>query len=211
MKKKIRSVPFLRYKNLVKGKGKFQRTLQGHDVATLALDHLCHHIIDQAVLVPDLLGLKVFLVSGVIELLEDILEATIVLLQNGVLGAHVQREAPVQRKLEAGVGESGDALVRVVLGLGNTTALEVVDLDLLGLAALGREDHGQLAGACNHTVLGSVLVAKGVTTDDDGLLPAGYQTWDAGDDDGLTEDSTAKDVTDGAVGGEPHYWAKLKN
>ena len=165
-------------------------TLQGHDETTLTLDHLGNHVVNETVLVPDVLGLELLLVGGLVDLLEDILEATIVPLQDGVLGAHVERETLKQGHLETGMGEAADRLVGVVLGLGNTTALEVVDIDGLGLATLRGVDELQLAGSGNDTVLGTVLVTEGVTTDDDGLVPAGDETRDAGDDDGLTEDGT---------------------
>lgn len=180
-------------------------TLESHDVAARALDHLGDHVVNQTVLVPDALGLELGLVLGVVNLLEDVLEAAVVLLKNGVLGAHVQRQLLVQGQLERGVGETGDGFVSVVLGLGNTAALlELEDLNLLGLAALGGEDHAQLARAGDDEVLGAVLVAKGVTADDDGLLPAGDETGDTGDDDGLAEDGAAESVSDGTVGREPH-------
>lgn len=156
-------------------------------------------------LVPDALGLKLGLVLRVVQLLEDVLEAAIVLLEDGVLGAHVQGQLLVQGQLERGVRKACDGLVRVVLGLGNAAAvLELVDLNLLGLAAFRGEDHGQLAGAGGNEVLCAVLVAKGVTADDDGLLPAGNEAGDAVEDDGLAEDGAAEGVADGAVGREPH-------
>lgn len=142
-------------------------------------------------LVPEVLGLKVLLVGRLVDLLEDILEATIVALQDGVLGAHVQRETLEQGHLETGVGEATDRLIGVVLSLGNTTTLEVVDLDGLGLAIDRGVDKLELAGAGDDTVGGTVLVTESVTTDDDGLVPAGDETGNGGDDDGFTEDGTA--------------------
>lgn len=185
-------------------------TLEGHDVATRALHHLGDHVVNETVLVPDVLGLEVLLVLSIVQLLEDVLEATIVLLKNGVLGAHVEGQALVKSKLEGSVGEAGDGLVGVVLCLGDTTAvLELEDLDLLGLATLGGVDHGELAGTGQNAVLGAVLVTKGVTANDDGLLPARNETRDAGDNDGLTEDSSTESVTDGAVGRQPHCKVKV--
>lgn len=124
-------------------------------------------------LIPDLLGLESILVLGVIEVLEDVLEAAIILLEDGVLGAHVKGKAFVESELEAGVGEASDALVSVVLSLSNTTAvLELVDLNLLGLTTLGGVDHAKLARAGGNEVLSPILVAKGVAANDDGLLPS---------------------------------------
>ncbi|GMA36355.1 hypothetical protein GCM10025876_25590 [Demequina litorisediminis] len=61
-----------------------------------------------------------------------------------------------------------------------------------------------LAGAGHLEVGGLVLVAVRVTADDDRLGPAGDQTRDVRDDDGLAEHDAAEDVADGAVGRHPH-------
>lgn len=157
-------------------------------------------------LIPDLLSLKLLLILALIDLLKDILEPPVIRLQDRVLRRHVQRQALAQRQLEARVRKPADRLVRVVLRLGDAAAvLEVVDLDDFGLAAVGgAEHHLEDALAFDHFVLGAVLVAEGVAPDDDGLLPAGHQARDAGNDDGLAEDGAAEVVADGAVGGQPH-------
>jgi hypothetical protein len=173
-------------------------------------------------LVPDVLGVKVLLVSGLVDLLEDVLETAIVLLQDGVFGAHVQREALSKSELETGVGEAADGVISVVLGLSDTATLEIVDLDGLGLAAHRGVDELKLSRSRNDTVSSTVLVTESVTTDDDGLGPAGNKAGNAGNDNGLTENSSAtsrsvsyapiwrrmvwnvQNVTDGSVGREPH-------
>jgi hypothetical protein len=104
------------------------------------------------------------------------------------------------------VGEALDGLIGVVLALSDTTALEVVDLDALGLTTDRGVDQLELTGAGDDTVLGTVLVTESVTANDDGLVPARHKAGNAGDDNGLTEDGTAENVTDGTVGGEPHWW-----
>ena len=48
------------------------------------------------------------------------------------------------------------------------------------------------------------LVTKGVTANDDRLGPAGNKTGNHLAEDGLTEHCAAQDVTDGAVGTQPH-------
>ena len=175
--------------------GTLKLTLQGHDEATLALDHLGDHVVDQTVLVPDLLGIKVLLVVLLEDLLEDVLEAAVVALQDGVLGAHVQRQALHQGHLERGVGEAADGVIGVVLSLGNTTTvLELVDLGDLGLATSGGVDQLELTGAGDDPVGSTVLVTEGVTADHNGLVPARHQTRDAGNDDGLTEHGTATEM-----------------
>lgn len=151
---------------------KAKHTLQSHDVSSGGLHHLGNHIVNESVLVPDLQLVELLSIGGIIDLLEDILESSIVLLQDSVLGRHVQWELLLDRQLERSVGEAGDGLIGVVLSLGDSAALEVENLDLLWLSALWSEDHGELALALDDGVLGTVLVTEGVAANDDWLLPA---------------------------------------
>ncbi len=63
---------------------------------------------------PDVLSLVLGLVLLVVDILEDVLEGAVVLLEDGVLGGHVERVSAVQRVVEAAVGKVLDRLVRVV-------------------------------------------------------------------------------------------------
>jgi hypothetical protein len=92
------------------------------------------------------------------------------------------------------VGEASDGIISVVLALGNTTTLEVVDLDTLGLATNGSVDELKLTGTGDDTVLGTVLVTEGVTANDNGLGPARDQAGNTGNDNGLTEHGTTTGV-----------------
>jgi len=151
-------------------------------------------------LIPDLLALKLALIILLIHLLENVLEPPIILLQNRVLGAHIQRQALAYRQLETSMCEPSNTLICIVLSLRNpATILELVNLNFLRLASLGREDHGELAIPRNHFVFRAVLVSECVASDDDGLLPAGYETWDSGDNDGFSEDCASKSISDCAV------------
>lgn len=179
--------------------------LHGDDEATLGLDHLGDHVVNETVLVPDTLGLELVLELLVVDFLEDVLEATIVTLEDSVFGRHVERVVLLEGEGKGGVGKTADGLVGVVHGETDTRSLEVKD-GLRGRrgAIGGGEGELKLAGAGEDDVGGLILVTMGVTTDDDGFSPAGDETRDDGDDNGLTEDGTAEDITDSAVGGEPH-------
>ena len=142
-------------------------------------------------LVPDLLGLEVLLVLLLVDLLEDVLEATIVLLEDSVLGAHVEGKTLAEGHLEGGVGEASDGIIGVVLALSDTTTLEVVDLEVLRLTTGRGEDQLELTSAGDDTVLGTVLVTEGVTANNNRLGPARDQAGNAGNDNGLTEHGTA--------------------
>ena len=61
-------------------------------------------------LIPDVFGLKLGLVLGVIDLLEDVFESPVILLQDGVLCAEVEWPALLQSKLKRAVGKVRDAL-----------------------------------------------------------------------------------------------------
>ena len=163
-----------------------------------------HHVVDQAVLVGDLLGGELVLELGVEDLLEQLHEAAVVLLQDGVLGGQVERIAAVQRVVHGGARELDDGVVEIVHGHGDAAArrLEHFPLDHLAVVAGELDGDGALAGELE--VGGAVLVAVGVAADDDGLRPAGHQARHVLADDGLAEDHAAQDVADGAVGRAPH-------
>ena len=181
--------------------------LAGPHDAAVPLDNLGDHVVDQAVLVVDAACLELRLVLLLVHLHEDVLEEAVVLLKDGVLGRQLQRVAAVEGVLEAGGGESLDGLGRVVHAHQAAGALEGVGDGLEGVsggAIVGDELHDEFAWLVDDGVGGHVLVTVGVTADDDGLGPAGHEAGHVGADDGLTEDGTIEDVSDGAVGALPH-------
>uniref|UniRef100_A0A182IRC3 Uncharacterized protein n=1 Tax=Anopheles atroparvus TaxID=41427 RepID=A0A182IRC3_ANOAO len=88
--------------------------LAGPHEATLGLHAVGDHIVDQPVLVPDAGRIELLLVVLFVDLLEEVLEATVVLLQDRVLGAEVERELSIQCDLERRVGKVPDRVVQVV-------------------------------------------------------------------------------------------------
>merc|ERR1711976_452828 len=108
----------------------------------------------ETVLIPDVLGFILRLVLTFINLLEDILEASIILLQDCVLCAHVQRPFLVKSIFEAAVCKISDGLVCVVHGQGHaTSALKVKHCVLDGLSTiLGGKADLQLALAWYYKV-----------------------------------------------------------
>ncbi len=181
--------------------------LASPDVAAARLDGVGNHIIDETVLVPKTSSLKLGLVFGIVDFLEDILEATIVLLQDSVFGCEVAGVVSGKSVLHAGVGEAVDGLVGVVHAKHDTSTLELIDFEVGGLRAIGGgESHRELSWDFGAEVGGSVLISKGVSADNDGLVPAWHQLRDVADNNGLSEDRATNDVTDGTVGGLPHLF-----
>lgn len=168
---------------------------------TLAVSRLT----DQSVLVPDSELFKLRLVLGLEDFLEDILESTVILLQDGVLGRHVKRHLLGDGHLETRVRETGDRFIGVVHGHGDTLSLEVVDVHDDGLTATFRLVHKlELSGTRSDEIRRSVLISERVSTNDDGLGPSWDGLGDSLEHDRFTEDGTAEDVSDGSVGGSPH-------
>ena len=98
--------------------------------ATLALNGLGNHVVNETMLVVNASSLELRLVGALVDVLEDILEATIVFLHDSVLGGHelrleirksrmssttskkgaYERELLGESHLERRVGESGNGL-----------------------------------------------------------------------------------------------------
>jgi hypothetical protein len=105
------------------------------------------------------------------------------------------------------VSEGSDWLSSVVHAQEAAGSLEVVGggLESGVLRAIIRDKlHDELSWSVNNSISGHVLISVGVTTDDDGLGPAGDKARYVSADNGLTEYGTVKDVTDSSVGGLPH-------
>ena len=77
----------------------------GPNVSSFSLDDLGDHVVNQSVFVPQFLSFELFLVGGFVDALEDVLESTVIFLQDGVFGGHVERVVSLDGVLEAGVGE----------------------------------------------------------------------------------------------------------
>ncbi|CDX59859.1 NADP-dependent isocitrate dehydrogenase (modular protein) [Mesorhizobium plurifarium] len=178
--------------------------LAGPHVTARPLQARSDHVVDQAVLVPEFPRLEFGLEFLLVDLLEDILEAAVIGLEDGVLGRQIDWEVAQQAIVQRGAGEFADRFVEIVHGHGDAGARRVIDIVLDHLAVLADELDRQLALAGEAEVGGAILVAEGVTADDDRLGPARHQARHVLHDDRLAEDGAAEDVADGAVGRLPH-------
>ena len=176
------------------------------DVAALPLHRGGDHVVDQPVLVGQTRGVEVGLELGLEDLGEDVLERAVVRLEDRVLRRQVDGIVALQPVGQRRASEVRDRVVEVVHPHCDSAIGAVVGdyvLDGVG-AVLGRERDGELSGAGHLEVRRLVLVAVGVTADDDRLGPAGHQPRDVADDDRLAEHDAAEDVADRAVGRDPH-------
>ena len=177
----------------------------GPNEAATGLDAVGDHIIDETMLIPKIRSLELSSVVLLIDLLEDILEATVVSFKNSVLGRHVARIVSGEGILHASMSESIDGLVGVVHAHQDARSWEVEHFEISGLRSILRlEAHCELAGHLGAEICGSILISESVSTDDDGLGPARDQSRDVRDNDRLSEDGATNDVPDGSVGRPPH-------
>lgn len=85
--------------------------LAGPNETTIGFHHVGNHIVDESVFVPESLGFEFFLVILLVDALEDILESTVVSLQNGVLSGQVEGVVSAQSVFETCVSEVNDGLI----------------------------------------------------------------------------------------------------
>ena len=178
--------------------------LAGPDEAAFGLHDARHGVVDEGVEVRDACLVKTSLVLGVKDLLEDILEAVVILLGNGVLRGEPNVLLDGKRVLEAAVGEALDGPVEVVHALHHARLLEVVHQLARLSAVFGRVDELHLARTGNAHLGIAIHIAIGVTGKRDGLGPVAHAGLDALDHDRRAEDGAVEHGADGAVGALPH-------
>ena len=101
-------------------------------------------------------------------------------------------------------GEIADRIVQVVHAHRDTRRRELEDFFVDHGAVFALEDQAKLARTRNAEIGRLILVAEGMTADDDRVRPARDQTGDVLDDDRLAEHHATQDVADRAVRRLPH-------
>src|SRR3546814_61293 len=96
--------------------------LAGPDELAAPLQGGRDHVVDQAMFVHRAHRLELVGEFIVEHFLEQILEAAVIGLEDGVLGRKIQRPAPAQRIVHAGAGEIADRIVQIVHAHGDAGA-----------------------------------------------------------------------------------------
>mmetsp|Transcript_15068 Transcript_15068/g.42827 ORF Transcript_15068/g.42827 Transcript_15068/m.42827 type:complete len:436 (-) Transcript_15068:617-1924(-) len=173
----------------------------------LRLQRHRNHIINQAMLIEEPRGLELCSVRRIVHLGEDAHELSIVLLQDRVLGAQVQRIVATQRVLKAGVRKPPDTRLRVVHPESHPRRVEAEDLHAIRLAPiLWREHHLQPARLFHHVVGRPILIPERMTPDNDRLVPVPNKTRNGVDHNRLPEHRPVEDVPNGPIRRLPHLF-----
>ena len=139
--------------------------------------------------------------------LEDILETTIIFLQNGVLGGKVQGPFFTQGHIEAAACKTHNTFVGIVHGHGHTISFEIEYFKGLGFATSFRsKGHGELSFAFDDRIRSPVLIAKSMTTHDNRSSPVAHQAGYIADHDRLPENGSVEDIPDRAIWTFPHLF-----
>ena len=175
------------------------------DELAAPLERSGDHVVDQPMLVGDPGRFEPRLELAIEDLLEDVLEAPVVELQDRVLRREIHRPAAHQSVVEAGAREAADRLVEIVHRHRDAAAGELEDLAHdRRAAAVRREAQGQLPGTRDDEIGRPVLIAEGVTADHDRVRPSRHQPRHVLADDRLAKDRPVQLVADRPVRRLPH-------
>lgn len=176
------------------------------DIPSFGFDHICNHIIDKSVLIPDLLSFEIFLIFFLVYFLEDVLESTIILLQNCILSSQIQRILSLKCKLEAAVSKAVDTFISVIHSHTDTaSSFVMIDFHFLFRSIIAFEQNLKFAWLIHDEICGFVLISESMTSNDDWFFPAWNQSRNILDDNRLTENSTIEYISDGTIGTFPHF------
>lgn len=113
----------------------------GPYVSSFRFHHIGYHIVNQAMLVPNLLILELFLIFLIVKLLEDILKPTIILFQYGVFRREIKRIVAFESIFKATFSKLRNTFICVVhRETDSTFPFEMIDFGFLFFPALSLED-----------------------------------------------------------------------
>ena len=107
------------------------------DKPTLGFNGHGNHVINQAVFVRQLRFVELIGKFFIKHALENLHEAAIIGLKDGVFGGHIDRIAHLQPVIEAGAGKALNGLIQIIHAHGDTAGREIEYFEFLGFAAIG--------------------------------------------------------------------------
>src|SRR6185437_6097835 len=174
------------------------------DIAATPFERARHHVVDQPVFIGDAELFELGGEFGLEHLLEDVLEAAVIGLENRVLGREIDRPFAHDPIGHRGARELAKGFSEIVHRQRDAWAGRLEDVMLDHRAVVSDELDRQLAFSGKEEIGGAILIAIRMTPDDDRFRPAWDKARHVLADDGLAEDDAAQDVADRSVGRLPH-------
>ncbi len=140
-------------------------------------------------LIPYFLSFELLAVLGFVYFLEYILEATIVLLQDGVFSGEIKGVLSGKCKFETALSKLLDTLVSVVHRQTHAAlSFKTVHFCTLLFSAFSSKNHLKRPRLIDCKISSLVLITKSVSSDDDRFFPSRDESGNVFDDDGFSED-----------------------
>lgn len=100
-----------------------------------------------------------------------------------------------------------DAFIHIVHSQSNPSfTFEFIHFHALLFTFSISENDFKGSWSVNYKISGSVLVSKGMSSNDNWLFPSWNQSWNVANDDRLSEYSTIENISDGSVWTFPHVF-----
>ena len=157
-------------------------------------------------LIVQALSLVLLHVLLLVDSLESVHEETIILLKDGVLGGKFERISTVKSISKASSSKGLNTLVSVEHTKVDST-VNVGNLLHSWFAAIIRGERDlDSSWFVNSIILATILISEGVSSNDDWRGPSWNASWDVGDNNWLSENSSIKDVSNGSIWTSPHLF-----
>ncbi len=154
--------------------------LQSPDKAALGTNDTSHSIVNQCIEVLDSGSLEFLLVLMIIQILENLLEVSVIRLGNGILRGEPQIHLLVIGITEAGPCEILDGFVRIVDSLNDPGAVEIMNQSAMFNAGIRlRVDKLCLSGAPDLHLGILIDISVGMTSQHDRSLPGPHVGFDS--------------------------------
>jgi hypothetical protein len=157
-------------------------------------------------LIPYLIFFELLLIVLFVDFLEDILEATIIFLQDSILSGQVQRINSRKGEFEAAMSKLFNTLISIVHSKTYTTfSFEFIDLVFLFSSVFSSEDNLKGSRLVDCEICGSILISESMSSDDNRLFPSWNKSWDVLDDNRFSENCSIQDISDSSIWTFPHF------
>ena len=139
---------------------------------------------------------KLFFIVLFVDVLENVLESSIVFFHNCVLGGQITWHVSGESLFETFVSETSDGFIGIVHTHQNTWGFKVVNFHSLFLRTIfWSENNLELTGFVNDSISSSILISESMSSNNDWFSPSWNKSWNILAKNWLSEDSSSKIVS----------------